>query len=309
MTEATRPRPGPEPTCPPPDPYPTKPRITLPPRSCDSHYHIFGPAHKLPYAPDRTFTPPEAPKDLQQRLHRFLGITCGVVSRSACHGTDHAAVLDALADLQGRYRGVALLDPDTAPAEVARHDAAGFCGVRFHLVPHLGAMPHPDDLRTVMGLVAPHGWHVAIHVFGKELLESLEFIRSIEAPVVIDHMGRVDSAEGPDGEAFNALRGLLDTGKVWVKLSGADRCRSVSPPTATPSCWHARSPVTRRSGCCGGPTGRARTPTAGRPMTARWSTSSPRSRPTTRRGGACWSIIPPSSSASADGLTVAMRPH
>ena len=71
MTEATRPRPGPEPTCPPPDPNPTKPRITLPPRSCDSHFHIFGPAHKFPYAPDRTFTPHDAPKELLLRLHRF----------------------------------------------------------------------------------------------------------------------------------------------------------------------------------------------------------------------------------------------
>jgi hypothetical protein len=28
-------------------------------------------------------------------------------------------------------------------------------------------MPRPDDLRAVMRMVAPHGWHVAIHVFGK----------------------------------------------------------------------------------------------------------------------------------------------
>jgi 2-pyrone-4,6-dicarboxylate lactonase len=228
--EGTRPRLGPEPTCPPPDPNPTKPRIALPPRACDSHFHIFGPAHKFPYAPDRAFTPHDAPKELLLRLHRFLGVSCGVFIQSACHGTDHSAVLDALADLGGRYRGVALLEPDTPAAEVARLDAAGFCGVRFHLVPHLGAMPRTDDLRTVMRLVAPHGWHVAIHVFGKELLESLDFIRSIEAPVVIDHMGRVDGAEGTDGKAFNALRGLLDTGKVWVKLSGADRVSKQKPP-------------------------------------------------------------------------------
>jgi 2-pyrone-4,6-dicarboxylate lactonase len=43
-------------------------------------------------------------------------------------------------------------------------------------------------------------------------------------------MGRVDGAEGPDGRAFNALRGLLDTGKVWVKLSGADRVSKQKPP-------------------------------------------------------------------------------
>ena len=221
---------GPEPTCPPPDPNPTKPRIALPPLSCDSHFHIFGPANKFPYAADRSFTPHDAPKEALVRLHGLLGFERGVFIQSACHGTDNSAVVDALAGLKGRYRGVALLDPDTAPAEIARLDAAGFCGVRFHLVPHLGAMPRLDDLRAVMRLVEPHGWHIAIHLFGKELLESLDFIRSITAPVVIDHIGRVDAAEGPDGRAFRALRGLVDTGKVWVKLSGADRISREKPP-------------------------------------------------------------------------------
>ncbi len=221
---------GPEPTCPPCDPNPTKPRLALPPFACDSHFHIFGPADKFPYAPDRTFTPHDAPKEALLRLHALLGFERGVFIQSACHGTDHAAVIDALADLKGRYRGVALLSPETPAAEVAHLDAAGFCGVRFHLVSHLGAMPRLDDLRTVMRLVEPHGWHVAIHLFGKELLETQDFIRSITAPVVIDHIGRVDAREGPDGKAFRALRGLLDTGKVWVKLSGTDRVTADPPP-------------------------------------------------------------------------------
>src|SRR5262249_31728091 len=161
------------------------------------------------------FTPHDAPKDALVRLHGLLGFGRGVFIQSACHGTDNSAVVDALADLNGPYRGVALLDPLTPPAEIARLDAAGFCGVRFHLLPHPGARPRLDDLRTVMRLVEPHGWHIAIHVFGKELLESLDFIRSITAPVVIDHIGRVDAAEGPDGRAFRALRGLVDAGKVW----------------------------------------------------------------------------------------------
>lgn len=221
---------GPEPTCPPPDPNPTKPRLALPPLACDSHFHIFGPAAKFPYAPDRAFTPHDAPKQALLDLHAHLGFERGVFIQSACHGTDHAAVIDALADLKPRYRGVALLSPDTPAAEVARLDALGFCGVRFHLVPHLGAMPPLDDLRTVMRLVEPHGWHVAIHVFGKELLETADFIRTIRAPVVIDHIGRVDAREGPDGKAFKALRGLLDTGNVWVKLSGVDRVTREPPP-------------------------------------------------------------------------------
>lgn len=224
------PEPSLEPTCPPPDPNPIKPGLTLPPLACDSHFHIFGPADKFPYAPDRAFTPYDAPKEALLKLHKFLGFERGVFIQSACHGTDHAAVIDALADIKDRYRGVALLSPGTFPAEIARLNGCGFCGVRFHLVPHLGEMPRRDDLRTVMRLVAPYGWHVAIHVFGKELLQSFDFIRAITAPVVIDHLGRIDGGEGADGEAFQALRRLLDTGNVWVKLSGTDRVSKQGPP-------------------------------------------------------------------------------
>jgi predicted TIM-barrel fold metal-dependent hydrolase len=221
---------GPEPTCPPPDPNPKRPDQKLPPLSCDSHFHIFGPGKVFPYAPDRAFTPYDAPKEKLFELHRFLGFARGIFVQSSCHGTDHAAVLDALKEAKGRYRGVALLAPETPPEEIARLDAAGFCGVRFHFMAHLGNAPSYDTMRAVMRLIAPHRWHVAIHVNGKGLLEHLEFINTIEAPVVIDHIARLDVEEGQDGKAFTTLRRLLDSGKVWVKLSGTDRVSKEPQP-------------------------------------------------------------------------------
>ncbi|MEA3023119.1 MAG: 2-pyrone-4,6-dicarboxylate lactonase [Alphaproteobacteria bacterium] len=219
-----------EPTCPPPDPNPTRPHIKLPPLSCDSQFHIFGPAPVFPYAAQRAFTPHDAPKERLFALHQFLGFERGIFVQSSCHGTDHAAVLDALRDAKGRYRGVALLAPETPAQEVARLNDAGFCGVRFHFLPHLGAAPSYDAMRSVMRLIAPHGWHVAIHVTGKDLLAHLDFINSIEARVVIDHIARLDVTEGVGGAAFTALRRLLDGGRVWVKLSGTDRVSKQAPP-------------------------------------------------------------------------------
>jgi 2-pyrone-4,6-dicarboxylate lactonase len=218
------------PTCPPPDPHPTRPRIKLPPLSCDSHFHIFGPGKVFPYAAERAFTPHDAPKERLFALHAFLGFERGIFVQSSCHGTDHAAVLDALKDAKGRYRGVALLAPGTPAQEIARLNDAGFCGVRFHFLPHLGAAPSYDAMRSVMRLIAPHGWHVAIHVTGKDLLAHLDFINSIAARVVIDHIARLDVAEGVGGAAFTALRRLLDGGRVWVKLSGTDRVSKQAPP-------------------------------------------------------------------------------
>ncbi|MFL5090851.1 MAG: amidohydrolase family protein, partial [Xanthobacteraceae bacterium] len=213
-----------------PDPQPRKPRFALPSSSCDSHFHVFGPHAVFPFAANRPFTPHDAPKEALLRLHEVLGFERGVFVQSTCHGSDHAVMLDLLAATSGRYRGVALLTPATTPEEVKRLDAAGVCGVRLHFVSHLGPYPARDDVRAVMRLVEPYGWHVEVHVYGKDLLANLDFIAAIKARVVIDHIGRVDVREGPDGPAFVALRRLVDAGNVWVKLSGTDRVSQQEPP-------------------------------------------------------------------------------
>ena len=66
------------PTVAPPDPNPTKPKFKLPPLACDSHFHVFGPHSKFPYAPDRPFTPGEAsPVKFTTPREQPLGAYCG----------------------------------------------------------------------------------------------------------------------------------------------------------------------------------------------------------------------------------------
>jgi 2-pyrone-4,6-dicarboxylate lactonase len=212
------------PTIPPPDPNPKKPRLKLPPLACDSHFHVFGPHAKFPFAPDRPFTPADAPKEDLFRLHQFLGFQRGVFVQSTCHQSDHRALVDLLKAGEDRYRGVALLDPKTSPAEVERLDDAGVRGLRLHFYFPKGGAPRPySEMRKVIELAEPYGWHIANHVGGNGLVEHYDFLTSIEAPVVIDHMARINVAEGMNGKAFTVLKRLLDRGNVWVKLSGADR--------------------------------------------------------------------------------------
>ena len=221
------------PTIAPPDPHPKKPRVALPPLACDSHFHVFGPHRIFPYAPDRPFTPTDAPKEDLFRLHEFLGFQRGVFVHSTCHGSDHAVLLDMLAAGKGRYRGVALLRPTTAQAEVDRLDDAGVRGVRLHFfASHLGPPMSRDDMRKVIELAAPYGWHIAMHMGGHGILELYDFITSIDAAVVIDHIGRIDVGEGLRGQTFTVLRRLLDRGNIWVKLSGTDRITKQPYPYA-----------------------------------------------------------------------------
>jgi 2-pyrone-4,6-dicarboxylate lactonase len=221
------------PTIAPPDPHPKKPNLKLPPLACDSHFHVFGPHEKFPYASDRPFTPADAPKEDLFRLHEFLGFERGVFVHSTCHGSDHAVLIDLLDAAEGRYRGVALLKPDTTAAEIERLDDAGVRGVRLHFhFAHLGAPMPRDDMNKIIAAVSEHGWHIALHLGGHGVLEHYDFITAIEAPVVIDHIGRIDVGEGLNGPAFSALRRLIDRGNVWVKLSGADRISKQKYPYA-----------------------------------------------------------------------------
>ena len=77
------------PTIPPPDPNTRTPKFKLPKLSCDAHCHIFGPGAKYPYAPDRSYTPPDAPLEDFRALHAKLGVERAVIVNASVHGTDN----------------------------------------------------------------------------------------------------------------------------------------------------------------------------------------------------------------------------
>jgi len=106
-------------TIPPPDPDPHPPTAFDPPSgACDAHCHVFGPAERFPFAPERRYTPPDAGVDELARLHARLGLDRAVIVQASCHGRDHAALLDALRRGGGRYAGVAMIG-DLFPQQIA----------------------------------------------------------------------------------------------------------------------------------------------------------------------------------------------
>ncbi|MEV7389277.1 amidohydrolase family protein [Streptomyces sp. NPDC091215] len=226
------PLPVPSPGCPPPHPSPRVPKLRLPPGSCDAHCHIFGPAGVFPYAPERTFTPLDAPKEQLGALHTRLGLTRTVVVQSSCYGHDHRVLLDALAAGRGTVRGVALVGEATGRAEVEELHEAGVRAFRLNFLPHLRSRPTRAEIDAVLERVDGLGWAAQLHVRGEDLPGLADVVRALPGRVVIDHMGRVDLAAGRDGPAVRTLRALLDTGDVWVKVSGVDRVSLEGPPFA-----------------------------------------------------------------------------
>ena len=230
----------PSPGCPPPHPSPRHPLVRLPAGSCDSHCHVFGPSTIYPYAAARTFTPVDAPVSQLMMLHDFLGLQRGVIVQSSCYGSDHRVLLDALAAAEGRYRGVALIGPSTSRATISQLHAVGVRGFRLHFLPHLGPPPSRAEIRATVKLVADLGWHAEIHLHGTHVTQYADLIRWFPVPVVIDHLARLDLAQGPPGEAVTSLLGLLDSGRVWVKTSGTDRVSVLGPPYADAVAFAAR---------------------------------------------------------------------
>lgn len=116
----------------------------MPPDACDAHCHVFGPDAIFPYAPDRSYTPPDAPKESLSALQSILGIDRAVLVQASCHGTDNRAMLDAIRTSGGRYRGVAILDASFSEPDYAALHECGIRGVRFNFVEHLGGRPDMD---------------------------------------------------------------------------------------------------------------------------------------------------------------------
>ncbi len=205
-----------------------RPNWRPPAHSCDAHCHVFGPAARFPYAPDRRYTPEDAPKEALAALHARLGLGRAVIVQASCHGTDNDAMLDCIASDPARFRGVCIADGSLTDRDFERLHAGGVRGVRFNFVRHLGGAPDPAVFRQVIERVSPLGWHVVLHLDAPDIADLSPMIEALPLTAVIDHMGRAPAAEGTGQEAFQALLALARREHVWVKVSGAERI--AAPP-------------------------------------------------------------------------------
>jgi 2-pyrone-4,6-dicarboxylate lactonase len=218
-------------TIPPPHPDPHPPSAFAPPaNACDAHCHVFGPAGRFPFAPRRAYTPPDAGFDALRALHDRLGLSRAVLVQASCHGTDHSALVDALARSRGRYAGVAMVDDTLSIADIGRLHDAGVRGARFNFVAHLGGAPDLNVLWRVVDRVEPFGWHLVLHFDAADVPRHRELLDRLPVPYVIDHMARVDAGAGLTQEPFQHLSEVLRTERAWVKISGAERLSAEGPP-------------------------------------------------------------------------------
>lgn len=204
---------------------------TLPEGACNAHCHVFGPRDRFPYPAGATFIPDvDAPKGALYALNDRFGLQRCVIVQSSCHGFDNSATEDAIVTRPRDYRGIALLPVDVSDAELRRLDKAGFRGVRFNFMKHLGDATPVDSILALAKRLAPLGWHLQVHGDPAIVPGVVGQLLASPVDIVIDHIGRLDASLGLEQPYFTQFRRLLDNPRCWMKVSGIDRISKSGPP-------------------------------------------------------------------------------
>lgn len=203
---------------------PSVPRYRPPAGAVDAHCHVFGPMAQHPFSPKAKYIPQDAGPEMLFALRDKLGFERNVIVQASCHGTDNSATLAAIAQSDGRARGVAVVDPDIGDeALVALHEG-GIRGVRFNFLKRLVDHAPKDKFLDIAHRIQELGWHVVIYFEADIIQEMADFIGRIPVPVVVDHMGRPSMSQGPQGAEISAFCDLMDSrADIWAKVSCPDR--------------------------------------------------------------------------------------
>lgn len=211
--------------CPPPDRNPHPPRFTVPDGATDCHAHVFGPATRYPYQPDRSYTPPDLPLPELRRMHATLGIRRLVLVQASVHGTDNSAVRDAVATDPANLRGIAAMTEETSDRELAALREAGIRGVRVNLVDR-GGMPFRSltALAQAAERIRDFGFHIELLVHVESFPDLRLLAKTIRVPMSVGHIGYTKAAGGGlRHPGFQDFLSLLRDGFFWVKLTGPYR--------------------------------------------------------------------------------------
>lgn len=213
------------------------PHYTPPPLTCDCHFHVFGPYDRFPPHPERPYDPPPAPLEALEQLHRTLGIDRGVVVQAGIYGHDNTALVDALTRSTGRMRGIAVLPADAHDEELQRLDAVGVRGLRIN--PRFTIGVGLGHVTRLADRLAPMAWHLQFLLWPKEVRAEADRLLDLPVPAVIDHIGLIEAGSEDFRSTLDTLCRLLDSGRVWIKISNSFKTDPAGPP------WDAALPVVR----------------------------------------------------------------
>ncbi len=209
-----------------------EPAFAPPPRACDAHFHVFGPAERYPYGADLRYAPPHEPLEAYLKLARRIGFERFVFVQPSAYGFDNSCMLDAMRALDPAVRrGIIDLDETkTTDSELEKLNALGVRGIRVNVSPvrkpeaGLADSMRPRIARLAK-LAEELGWHLDFLTPGWLVGELMPTLRELPIEFSVAHMGLFPAKDGPAQRGFQEFLKLVGDGskRCWVKLTGSYR--------------------------------------------------------------------------------------
>lgn len=206
-------------------------QFSVPEGACDCHVHVFGDRNRFPFAASRTYTPESASAAELLAMHRALQISRAVIVQPSVYGTDNSCTLDAMKRYGSGARGIAVLPSEVPSTTLDNMERAGIRGVRINLgtagITNLDEARH--RLKSAIEQIRGRKWHVQVYAALPVVAGLSDIVLASPVPVVFDHFGGAQGAAGLQQPGFDRILKVVESGKGYVKISGAYRASTSAP--------------------------------------------------------------------------------
>ncbi len=197
----------------------------------DSHVHILDPK-QFPYAPDVWYEPIGAEQgtagDLTSVMD-FHGITHALlVQPNSGYGYDNRAMLSAIANGKGRFKGMAVVKNNASIGKLQDLQAQGIVGIAMNAA--LLGVDFYADIEPLLESLRELDMWAQMQVQHDQFVTLKPMLEASGAKLMFDHCGRPNPITGVAQEGFQALLKLAETGRAAVKLSGFNKCSNQQYP-------------------------------------------------------------------------------
>ena len=214
----------------------------------DCHCHVLDPRN-FPFGADIPYHPQGqeiGTSDYFSQVMDAYGVRHALlVGPNSGYGLDNRCLLDAIERGQGRFKGMAVVAPETDLAQLRSLNAQGVVGIAFN--PSLHGLDHYADIDPLLARLASLGMWAQFQVAGDQMDALLPRILRARVRTMVDHCGRPVLADGGDAPGVRSLLALADSGLGVIKLSGFAKFSTLGFPfddarAHVQRLWHAFGP-------------------------------------------------------------------
>ncbi|MCC7346133.1 MAG: amidohydrolase family protein [Variibacter sp.] len=194
------------------------------PPAVDSHAHVFD--RRFPFAPGAHYIPDHSQQGQPNEfwdLIRIHGFSHGLLVGALPYAFDNRAMLSAIREAGGRFKGIALVPPDISDKDLTALADGGVVGFRINLMFYGVRELQEPGAERLFARAKEMGWFLQLHCETDNVADAAPLLKKTGLRLVFDHFGRPDPAKGVGQAGFQAMLNFGREGRHVVKLSGPFR--------------------------------------------------------------------------------------